>query len=661
MTTTEMTTTGRTESTGRWLATTYRASLGALVLAVVGGIAVGQFLYATRWSDRQRYFLPVFVKASVHAAFGMQSASYPLLELVKRDRSGERVTALPLDEDVVALRPEEGEGFAMSRAAAEDGWVALVTVTERRECEAMRDYLAEWVYGGQRLVALSSPVWITSSTLAVAFLWFAWPHDRKRAREARLGRRSRGTVVAETPKDFNDIIDGDGFGFGMGTKGKGGVRIPYKAHPLHTLIVGATGSGKSQATQEVMRQVIAAGHGAIVFDPPRELLERFWQEGDSIVNFADLRSMGWIPGAEVTNEMEGLAVAQALFATRPGRKEFFDTTATRLLAFLLGLRPIVPNQPDPTVTAPVTAAQLIEWMRDGDKLDELVKGTVHESAIDKGAMPQRLGLLASLGEVADMLQMIPPEHEWQGVFCAREWAKTRRGRVWLTSTNSTRARLIPIQTLLLDLLAMRLLEDDSPSKRPVWMILDELPVANRIPKLPELLAEARKAGVCILATLQGKRQLIPRYGDEAGTMLAQFGTVIVMKTSGDEDAKWASDILGSVETEYRTESRDGGGLGRQKSRWSMTRHTEPVAMPSQIAGLKPLEGYLKHEGVVVKMAWPLVVMPAKYPRLIERDLAERRILSPSGTPGPSVDETETIVVLDEAQEMATELSASVDA
>ena len=54
------------------------------------------------------------------------------------------------------------------------------------------------------------------------------------------------------------------------------IRIPARAEAQHMQIIGDTGAGKSALMFQVLRQVRSRGDSAIVYDPAREFVKRFY-------------------------------------------------------------------------------------------------------------------------------------------------------------------------------------------------------------------------------------------------------------------------------------------------------------------------------------------------------------------------------------------------
>src|SRR6185312_2657822 len=158
---------------------------------------------------------------------------------------------------------------------------------------------------------------------------------------------------------------------------------------------------------------------------------------------------------------------------------------------------------------------------------------------------------------------------------------------------------------------------DDPHVKPVWFVLDELASLNKLPQLHTAVTENRKHGNPVVMGFQGRSQLEKRYGQDAETMLSQPATKIFFKTSEPRAAKWISEAIGEIEVERLKESRSMGLL-RSKKSFTMEIATKPLVMPSEIAGLEPLHGYIKQGNLVVPAQFPYLRSKAKQPGFIER-------------------------------------------
>jgi type IV secretory pathway TraG/TraD family ATPase VirD4 len=464
---------------------------------------------------------------------------------------------------------------------------------------------------------LRPALWGSLGVLFVC-LAVAIPKDKARARERREGRRLKGPELV-TPRVFNRRNRSNGIGFELTERtfmqklfgSVPNVRLPVAIEPNHILIMGDTGTGKSTLIRRIMQQIEARGETAIVYDPALDYTPEFYrpERGDAILNPLDERMPYWSPGDELRHPAEALTLATSLFPDRRNENQFFVEGPRKIFAHLLIYRP--------------TPEQMAWWMCHEEEIDLRVKGTQYAAMIDKKAPAQRSGILASLNMVADSLKLLPSENEANGRWSAAEWSKQRKGWVFLTSTSETRERLLPLTSLWLDTLVLRLMNQGQTSARKVWFVLDELATLQRLPQLHTAVTENRKSNNPVVLGFQGRSQLETRYGHEAEAMLSQPATKIFLRTSEPHAAKWISDTIGRIEIERLRESRSSGQMSGQRNTTSYNneRDVVPLVMDSEISGL---------ENLVVRMSFPFIELPAKHPRFIQRP-TEIRPEEPSKT------------------------------
>jgi type IV secretory pathway TraG/TraD family ATPase VirD4 len=161
----------------------------------------------------------------------------------------------------------------------------------------------------------------------------------------------------------------------------------------------------------------------------------------------------------------------------------------------------------------------------------------------------------------------------------------------------------------------------APSTSPAWwFVLDELASLNKLPQLHTVVTQSRKSGNPVVLGFQGRSQPEKRYGKDAEVILSQPATKIFLKTSEAHSAKWVSDTIGEVELERLKESRSAGLIGSRKQ-YTLEITTQPLVMASEVAGLEPLNGYIKQENYVVRVRFRYVAPIEKQPRFIERTVS----------------------------------------
>jgi type IV secretory pathway TraG/TraD family ATPase VirD4 len=544
----------------------------------------------------ERYCLPAYERSS---AFGsvmkLHKSTYRLLFV-----GGPRSTPRPaMNDDVVLGKTEDAGGqimpLALSADARERGYSLLFRAPERSYVDARFSlYLKSVVFKGMTLFAFFQPPMFCGGVLFLVLLPIACFKDVQRQKQLKYGRRLKGPEML-TPQQFNKSVKGDGVGFKTNDM-KPMLRIPARAEAQHMQIIGDTGAGKSALMFQVLRQVQSRGDAAIVYDPAREFVKRFYDpsRGDVILNPLDKRCPYWGPADELRSRSEAKALAASLFQPPQDKKgEFFIESPQKIFAFLMAYGP--------------TPDELVAWMSNPEEIDRRVKGTEHAHLIDPRAHQQRAGVLASLGLVADSLRLLPKADDGNGSWTATEWAEKRQGWIFLTSLPAEREALRPLQSLWIDWLVLRLLNEPTQAQRRVWFVIDELASLQKLPQLHTAITEARKSRNPVVLGFQGKAQLEYLYGHLAEVMLSQPATSVWLTTKEPKAGQWVSEFIGKVEVERLRETHfDGTRAGRN---FQLDRQVEPLVLESEISGLADLHAFMKYQNYVTRFSFPYFDMP----------------------------------------------------
>src|SRR6202789_1700107 len=483
----------------------------------------------------------------------------------------------------------------LSSAARSAGWNSLEQgPKERVNAAELQRYLQASFYDGEGFwhLLLQPALWGVAFILALLALriWF----QGQSKQEERHGRRTKGPELLSALR-WNRKTKADGIQlhlrwdnprldrFNKLLPGWAGpsFRVPRNLEASHILLMGDSGSGKSSAIRQILRQIAQRGETAIVYDPALEFTPEFYspERGDLILNPLDTRCPYWSLGDEITRDETAMTIAAAFLPEKEYEKEFFTDGPRRILAHLLKRKP----QP----------RDILRLMSNPSQIEASVQGTPLAALLDPAAPAQRSGVLASLNMVADSLELLPEWEHTRPTFATREWYDERKRWVFLTSQSSYREKILPLHSVWLDLFILRMMGYcDAPNVKPVWFVLDELASLNKLPQLHAAVTENRKYGNPVVMGFQGRSQLEKRYGQDAEVMLSQPATKIFFKTSEPRAAKWISEAIGEIEVERLKESRSMGLL-RSKKSFTMEVTTKPLVMPSEIAGLEPLHGYIK--------------------------------------------------------------------
>jgi hypothetical protein len=593
---------GRGKSPGpskNWVLST----LVALVLAFVAWIGIFTYQSVEVWTPLQQWY---WVQYSISKDFPNPSGTYQVLS--KLDRQGQH--SMATDADVMPAPLEVWPSFALTAKARQAGAVALKVDTVHYTNAQMNRMLAELIYAGQSPGDLIWPAWAGALGIFVLGLVLPIPRNRRRRQIEEEGCRLKGPEMV-TVKEFNRRSGGDGISF-LTTEGRESLSITRSLESSHMMMMGDTGAGKSVLQRRVLAQIAERGETAIVYDPALEHTPQFFNaaRGDLILNPLDVRCPYWSPSDEVMHEAEALTLATSLFPDKPHENTFFVEGPRKVFAHLLTLKP--------------TPEELVRWMSHEEELDRLLKGTELTAFVYRGAGPQRGGVLGALNMVADSLKLLPKESETKQRWTTEEWARQRSGWIFLTSTPRFRERLLPLMSLWLDTLVLRLMNQGDPALRHAWFVLDELASLQRLPQLHTALTENRKSGNPVVIGFQGRSQLEVRYGHESESMLSQPATKIFLHTSEPRAAKWISDTIGEVEMERVKETVNTHPLQVAKSKsYHNERRTEPLVLPSEISGLQRLHALLKVDNLVVPFSFPYLAPVKAQPGFIPREIKPR--------------------------------------
>jgi hypothetical protein len=556
-------------------------------------------------SPLQQYYLPYYLRSEMAGAM-RPAGKYQLLYVL--DASGKLRPALA--DDVKPGKSEQPSGkpipMELSADAVKGGARTLFREPERIYRNApLHAWLSRWVYAGQEPLKLFiRPLEATPVLLLIALV-LAIPKDIARRRQLRYGRRLRGPEMLE-PAAFTERFKPHGLGLVVNKKGTV-VRLPALAENKHLAVIGDTGSGKSTAIRQILLEVRARGDNAILYDSSAGFLKQFYDEkrGDIVLNPVDLRCPYWSPVDEVEDMAEAETMAKALFPEHDLNRFFIDAPR-KIFAYLLTFGP--------------SPADLVAWMSNPAMIEKKVQGTEMEELIDAYAPNQRAGVLSSLSMVANALRYLPPVEKTKMRWTAREWARERRGWIFITSFPSYIEALRPLITVWFDLLVMRLLSRPEPHHHPSWYVIDELADLEKLPSLHKALTQSRKWGNPIVLGFQNAAQLEANYGTQASSMLSQPASKMYFRVTDPPSAQWVSKAVGDVEIERLKETHyDGTRRGRN---FSLDRQIEPLVMASEIEGLPDLHGYLKYENCVTRFRLPKVELPEIADDLVKRDLRD---------------------------------------
>lgn len=409
-----------------------------------------------------------------------------------------------------------------------------------------------------------------------------------------------------------------------------GIPMPRRIEALHLLIAGSTGTGKSVTFREIVYAALLRGDRIVVADPNGELMQKFFKNGDVILNPYDERTAKWTFFNEIRNpEIDYKRYARSIIPSESTNEAETWAGYGRLLLAQTAKKLAFTTSGTPSMHA------LFDWLAvaPAPELHDFLRGTPAESLFQKGAERALGGTRFALGEhLAEHVSMP------SGDFSLRKWLETPTGgNIWITWREDMQESLKPIISAWIDVLCTSILslpatkppslirrwfgKQEPDNARRLWLFIDELASLEKLASLEAALTKGRKHGLRIVCGLQSVSQLVTIYGQQqAQTIRSCFRSLIVFggsKTDPDT-CEEMSKALGEHEVEREDFSRT---IGHHNSSNRKTVHArERVVMPAEIAALPDLTGYVAFAGSspIAKVELMIMRFKDRVPAFVER-------------------------------------------
>lgn len=459
-------------------------------------------------------------------------------------------------------------GFDMTRENAKQMLVPLIQYT-------FKFYAEGWLLWG---VPIAVFVLAIAGNIALAILYkpvFKGAPFQKFYRGTKMGsQRELSRKTKERKKDQITIAK---------------VPVPTKSETSHFAIGGRTGAGKSTILKEMMLCAMSRGDRQIILDSDGTFVETFYRPGDTILNPYDARTAGWKFFNEIRHDYDYERYAKSVIQiSRSSDSEEWNDYGRTL--FREVAKKVAATSRNPSMQ------EVFDWccLKDSKELAEFCQGT-HAAAIFSGHSK-------AVGSVRFTLSnKLPPHLKMpDGDFSLVDWVNDPNGgNLFITWNEEMKESMTPLISCWVDTLFDVIIAMEDSRDRRIWTFLDELESLGRLPTIQKAITRGRRKGLRNVIGFQSFSQLQEVYGEKmATTLLSNLGTVIALGVGrgGTDTAEQMADMLGKheVKREKRGSTRSFGGLPSTSIHKETV--TEHVVMPSQIAALDDLHGFLAFPG-----------------------------------------------------------------
>jgi energy-coupling factor transporter ATP-binding protein EcfA2 len=348
------------------------------------------------------------------------------------------------------------------------------------------------------------------------------------------------------------------------------------------LIIGASGSGKTTVLWLLLQQIIARGDKVLVFSFKGDFQERWPNENFTLLAPWDSRSVHWRLGQDIQTHLTAENFCAAVIPSPANGDPFWSDAARAILRCLVMHLQKTKGDWDFADLGKLTS----EMISSIETLRELVMRYEPTAALflrgedgspDKTTssilmqLASKLATVINLGVAADAAGPDAPRWscaDWLAgkspaaviIGCHPETAQQVGG---LTQTASASV----IESAISSILAQSDVAPDDPHQR-VWIIVDEVVQAGKIPALTTSIEALRSKGGRVVLAGQSVRRIAELYSEPTvAAWTGSTGTKILGALGGAADAEWASKELGKETIERKNPSIWEPGSGNRKGHW----------------------------------------------------------------------------------------------
>jgi type IV secretory pathway TraG/TraD family ATPase VirD4 len=371
----------------------------------------------------------------------------------------------------------------------------------------------------------------------------------------------------------------------------------------HMLILGASGSGKSQILFQIVKQLIGRVRFIIV-DRKGEFYSYFGNDNkDVLVNPYDKRTVGWNLFNEINFELDEAghikkippdltAIADTIMQVKSHKGEEAQWYGAAANVFISMVGWCVHHNK-------LTTKDLVDFSR--RPLDEIITEFQAMPEVLRGPGISALGTdpkSKTAGSVmftlTTAIRQLDTFRDVDGYWSVRDWIRNGKGNLYLSQAGENGENYAAIVGLMIDLIAreIRGMKEGSKDVKLVFLI-DELAALPRLSELKYLLSESRSKGVAVLLANQTISEIERVYGRESARNIAgNTKTKFFFHAAEQSEQEYVSKTVGVAEVERKTRSRNEsspGLVGRGDTRTGSTdgkQITRDVAfMPAEIGAL----------------------------------------------------------------------------
>ncbi|MBU2766405.1 type IV secretion system DNA-binding domain-containing protein, partial [Acidithiobacillus ferrivorans] len=363
------------------------------------------------------------------------------------------------------------------------------------------------------------------------------------------------------------------------------ISITEQQECRHILLLGGSGSGKTSVLWPVITQAQARGDRCLIFSFKGDFQQKATFPFSLLAPW-DSRSVRWQLGKDIRTRLHAESLAKTLIPT-PEKDPIWAQGAQGLLTAIISeVQSKYRESWGFFRLAQACSIALSDY-------DSLVQTVMSESPLarsflmgkDSKTTASYLAQMAS--NLSDVVNLGVADYSNRGSpWSIRDWLSGRTPNAAILGYLSESEELSGAYCAsIIEQVVKQVLSfpDVSPDQRRIWLFLDEVPQAGKIPSITSALEAARSKGCRVVLGMQGVAQL-EEHGYSKNTLdiwSGQCGIKIIANLSTPRDQKWAADLLGERELErYQSNLSTPSGDGNSQQSGGYQRTKEHVLLPA---------------------------------------------------------------------------------
>ena len=317
----------------------------------------------------------------------------------------------------------------------------------------------------------------------------------------------------------------------------------------HMLLLGGSGSGKTSILWPVINQAQARGDKCLIFSFKGDFQQKAAFDFSLLAPW-DSRSARWQLGRDIDTRMKAESLAKTLCPDpEKGEKIWAQGAQGLLTAVIASVQREHKKNWGFHELAKACSVALSDY-------DFLVKTVMEESPLAKAFLMGKdskttASYLAQMASgLSDVVNLGVADSSSRGKpWSVTDWLAGRApGAAILGYLPAVEGLSKAFCSTIIEQIVKQILSfyDCDPDKRRIWLFLDEVPQAGKVPSITDALEAARSKGCRMVLGMQGVAQL-EEHGYSKNTLriwAGQCGLKIISNLSDPDDQKWASNLLG---------------------------------------------------------------------------------------------------------------------